>query len=125
MDVFSLRNNVIGDYGTYVRSFLTIKDERTRRLVEEEMSGGRCLAPVRYRGADGIAELLYPVRIAELRHMPHEPLPTAGSSVVGAPAQDKPAALEINSATASERDLVICPQEADLAELDLEPEAAR
>jgi ATP-dependent helicase YprA (DUF1998 family)/very-short-patch-repair endonuclease len=40
MDVFSLRNNVIGDYGTYVRSFLTIKDERMRRLVEEEMAGG-------------------------------------------------------------------------------------
>jgi hypothetical protein len=40
VDVFSLRNNVIGDYGTYVRSFLTIKDERIRRLVQEEMDGG-------------------------------------------------------------------------------------
>ncbi|HHH31786.1 MAG TPA: DEAD/DEAH box helicase [Polyangiaceae bacterium] len=40
MDVFGLRNNVIGDYGTYVRSFLTIKDERIRRLVQEEMDGG-------------------------------------------------------------------------------------
>ena len=39
MDVFSLRNNVIGDYGTYVRSFLTIKDERIRRLVQEETDG--------------------------------------------------------------------------------------
>lgn len=40
MDVFSLRNNVIEDYGTYVRSFLTIRDERIRRLVQEEMDGG-------------------------------------------------------------------------------------
>ena len=40
MDVFSLRNNVIRDYGTYVRSFLTIRDERIRQLVQEEMDGG-------------------------------------------------------------------------------------
>lgn len=40
MDVFNLRNSVIDDYGAYVRSFLTIKDERIRRFVEEEMSGG-------------------------------------------------------------------------------------
>lgn len=39
MDVFSLRNNVVGDYGTYVRSFLTINDERIRRLGQEEMDG--------------------------------------------------------------------------------------
>lgn len=40
MDVFNLRNDVIGDYGAYVRSFLRIKDERIRRLVQEEMDGG-------------------------------------------------------------------------------------
>ncbi len=40
MDVFSLRNSVIGDYGTYVRSFLTIKDDKLRRLIQEEMDGG-------------------------------------------------------------------------------------
>ncbi len=40
MDVFDLRNNVVGDYGTYVRSFLTIKDERIRHLVKEELDGG-------------------------------------------------------------------------------------
>jgi len=40
VDVFNLRNNVVGDYGTYVRSFLTIRDERIRRLVQEEMDGG-------------------------------------------------------------------------------------
>ena len=40
MDVFRLRNKVIGDYGTYVRSFLTIRDERIRALVKREMEGG-------------------------------------------------------------------------------------
>ena len=40
MDVFGLRNDVIGDYGTYVQSFLNIKDERIQRLVQEEMEGG-------------------------------------------------------------------------------------
>ena len=40
MDVFKLRNSVITDYSAYVRSFLTIKDERISRLVREEMDGG-------------------------------------------------------------------------------------
>lgn len=40
MEVFKLRNNVIEDYGSYVRSFLTIKDERIAGLVQEEMDGG-------------------------------------------------------------------------------------
>ncbi|MYN67231.1 MAG: DEAD/DEAH box helicase [Acidobacteria bacterium] len=40
MDVFSLRDNVIRDYGAYVRSFLTIKDERIRQLVDQEMDTG-------------------------------------------------------------------------------------
>ena len=40
MDVFNLRNTVIGDYSAYVRSFLTINDERIRRLVSKEMDGG-------------------------------------------------------------------------------------
>ena len=40
MDVFSLRDSVVSDYGRYVRSFLTIKDERIRRLVQEEMDRG-------------------------------------------------------------------------------------
>ena len=39
MDVFKFRDRVIGDYGNYVRSFLTIKDERIDRLVREEMDG--------------------------------------------------------------------------------------
>ena len=40
MDVFNLRNEVIADYDAYVRSFLTIKDERIDRLVREEIDGG-------------------------------------------------------------------------------------
>lgn len=40
MDVFDLRDQVIGDYGRYVRSFLTIRDDRISRLVQQEMDGG-------------------------------------------------------------------------------------
>ncbi len=40
MDVFNLRNQVIGDYGRYVRSFLTIRDEKIDQLVEREMEHG-------------------------------------------------------------------------------------
>ena len=40
MDVFNLRNQVIEDYGAYVRSFLAIKDERIHQLVREEMDAG-------------------------------------------------------------------------------------
>ena len=40
MDAFRLRNQVIRDYGAYVRSFLTIRDDRIRQLVEREMDGG-------------------------------------------------------------------------------------
>ena len=40
MDVFHLRQRVIEDHGRYVRSFLTIRDERIHRLVREEMDGG-------------------------------------------------------------------------------------
>ncbi len=40
MDVFNLRDSVVGDYGKYVHSFLTIEDERVRRLVHDEMDHG-------------------------------------------------------------------------------------
>jgi ATP-dependent helicase YprA (DUF1998 family) len=40
VDVFDLRGQVIGDYGSYVRSFLTIKDQRIDQLVEQELVGG-------------------------------------------------------------------------------------
>ncbi|MCP5056574.1 MAG: DEAD/DEAH box helicase [bacterium] len=40
MDVFNFRNQIIGDYGRYVRSFLIINDDRIDRLVNREMEDG-------------------------------------------------------------------------------------
>ncbi len=40
MDVFDLRRSVIHDYGSYVRSYLTIRDERIHKLVEDELDQG-------------------------------------------------------------------------------------
>ncbi len=40
MDVFNLRDSLLGESGGGVRSFLSIKVERIRRLVREEMGSG-------------------------------------------------------------------------------------
>lgn len=40
MDVFRLRDSLISDYGSYVRSFISIQDERTRKTVEHALNGG-------------------------------------------------------------------------------------
>lgn len=40
MDVFRLRDRLVSDYGSYVRSFITIRDERIRATVEEALNGG-------------------------------------------------------------------------------------
>lgn len=40
MDVFDLRSQVIEEYADYVSSFLTIRDERIRALVNREMGSG-------------------------------------------------------------------------------------
>ena len=40
MQVFRLRQRLIGDYGTYVRSFIEIRDERIRARVREELDAG-------------------------------------------------------------------------------------
>ena len=40
MKVFQLRERLIEDYGTYVRSFIEIRDERIRERVREELDGG-------------------------------------------------------------------------------------
>ncbi|MCA9671385.1 MAG: DEAD/DEAH box helicase [Myxococcales bacterium] len=40
MDVFDLRNHVVRDYADYVRSFLTIRDQRIAELVQREMQDG-------------------------------------------------------------------------------------
>ena len=40
MDAFSLCRNGIADYDNYVQSFLTIRDERIRKKVQDELSQG-------------------------------------------------------------------------------------
>lgn len=40
MDVFDLRDNLISDYGKYVRSFIRIKDARVKARVDEELDAG-------------------------------------------------------------------------------------
>ena len=39
-NVFNLRDKITDDYGDYVRSFLTIRDEEIDRLVSQEMADG-------------------------------------------------------------------------------------
>jgi len=41
MDVFDLRDRIIRDYTEFVRSFVTIRDQRIDELVERELEGGR------------------------------------------------------------------------------------
>src|SRR5438094_5384285 len=41
MDVFGLRDRVVGDHSDYVRSFIRIKDPRISRYVEEQLGQGR------------------------------------------------------------------------------------
>jgi hypothetical protein len=41
MDVFGLRDRVIGDYSEYVQSFIRIKDDRIRAYVDEQLGRGR------------------------------------------------------------------------------------
>lgn len=40
MDVFDLRERVVEEYASYVTSFFTIRDERIRRLVADELRAG-------------------------------------------------------------------------------------
>ena len=40
MDVFELRNNLVSDYESYIRSFISIQDERIREKVEKELGEG-------------------------------------------------------------------------------------
>lgn len=40
MEVFDLQEGVIENYADYIRSFLTIKDERMHQLVEDELGQG-------------------------------------------------------------------------------------
>lgn len=40
MDVFSLRHRLVDDYAAYIRSFITIRDERIGRYVDDELRNG-------------------------------------------------------------------------------------
>src|SRR5215510_1244050 len=40
MDVFGLRNQVIGDYASYIRSFFTIRDARIKEKVDAALAEG-------------------------------------------------------------------------------------
>ena len=52
MDVFTLRNNIIGDYSTYIRSFIEIRDE----VLIGYLSGG-LIGLIAYRGRTKISSL--------------------------------------------------------------------
>ena len=40
MNIFEYRDHLIQDYSSYIRSFIQIKDERVRALVEKELDQG-------------------------------------------------------------------------------------
>ena len=40
MDVFSLREQLIGDYASYIQSFITIQDRRIAEYVARELREG-------------------------------------------------------------------------------------
>jgi hypothetical protein len=40
MNVFDLRERLVSEYGDYVRSFISIRDEHVRRRVEEPLDEG-------------------------------------------------------------------------------------
>lgn len=40
MNVFQLRDRLVSDYSDYVRSFIHVRDERIRALVERELDQG-------------------------------------------------------------------------------------
>jgi ATP-dependent helicase YprA (DUF1998 family)/very-short-patch-repair endonuclease len=40
MDVFGLRDRLIDDYSSYIRSFIQIRDDRIQDLVDSELAGG-------------------------------------------------------------------------------------
>jgi hypothetical protein len=42
VDVFELRDAVIGDYQRFIEGFLHIRDERIRRVVADTLNDGCC-----------------------------------------------------------------------------------
>lgn len=61
MDVFALRRRLVDDYAGYIRSFIQIRDERIRALVDDELDGAFLhlyLGPPAEWTANGTRELL-------------------------------------------------------------------
>ena len=40
MNVFELKEKLIADYSSFVKGFITIKDEAIKRIVSDELSAG-------------------------------------------------------------------------------------
>ena len=40
MNVFELKDKLISDYSSFVKGFITIKDESIKRIVSDELNGG-------------------------------------------------------------------------------------
>ncbi len=40
MNVFELKDKLISDYSSFVKGFITIKDEAIKRIVSDELNGG-------------------------------------------------------------------------------------
>ena len=40
MDVFQLRDGLVKDYSKYIKSFISIQDDRIRQHVDQELAGG-------------------------------------------------------------------------------------
>jgi hypothetical protein len=45
VDVFDLRDRVVGEYASYVKSFFTIRDARIKAKVEQELEAEEVLWP--------------------------------------------------------------------------------
>ncbi|OGL44274.1 MAG: hypothetical protein A2161_06145 [Candidatus Schekmanbacteria bacterium RBG_13_48_7] len=64
MDVFNLRNQLVGDYSSFIRGFINIRDSKINKKVEEELNAGLLwpdpliqLNPS-FESGDSIAELV-------------------------------------------------------------------
>ncbi len=40
MNVFKLRNRLVGDYASYISSFIQIRDERIKQYVDQQITQG-------------------------------------------------------------------------------------
>ena len=64
MDAFAIRDRLVADYAEYVRSFITVRDQRMREHVDEVLDGGTLwpepliqLNPA-FEAGDSVADLI-------------------------------------------------------------------